>query len=439
MPGRPTCRKAAKAACSLALRPSTRSFPNRSFSEIRAGSQEICAYRSMSASSLPPDVVRAAAAGDPLALARCLVALPSVNPSLEAGGAGEEGPARAAAGWLSGWGFEVSLAEVLPGRHNVLARHGEGAPTLLLNGHLDTVGVAGMTVPPFDARVEDGRLLGRGACDMKGGVGALLGAAATLARGGHPGTLVVALTADEEHASLGMQALVEEGLRADAAVVCEPTGLAVMPAHKGFVWLEAAFRGKAAHGSRPDLGVDAVRQAGLYLAALEAHAAELAAAPPHPLLGRPSFHAGTIAGGTAPSVYPERCVLTLERRTLPGERTADVEAAFRDVLDGLAAREEGLRAELRVTLQRPGTEVPGDGPLVAGLLAACAAEGVEPAVAGMTAWVDAAFLNEAGTPAVCFGPGSIGRAHADDEWVPVAEIEACARVLVRFGQMSRWG
>jgi acetylornithine deacetylase len=370
-------------------------------------------------------------------LARALVQVPSVNPALEAGGDGEAAVAFLAADWLDGWGFAVRVEEIAPGRFNVLASHqggdGEVGPSLLFNGHLDTVGVANMTVPPFEGRVEAGRLIGRGACDMKGGVGALLAAAAALSATGHGGTLTVALTADEEYASLGMDAAVEGGLRADAAVVCEPTALAVMPAHKGFMWIDAAFRGRAAHGSRPDLGVDAARHAALYVAALDELAAELADRPAHPLLGHPSFHVGTIHGGSAPSVYPERCDLLLERRTLPEEDALEAEREFQSVLDSLARREPGLDATLTRGFHRPGTEVSADAPLVTGLLAAAAAEGVSGRVEGMSAWVDAALLNESGTPAVCFGPGSIALAHTANEWVPLHEVELCARILERFG------
>jgi acetylornithine deacetylase len=384
-------------------------------------------------------VAAAAATGEALSLARALVRIPSVNPLIESGGAGEGDAARQAARWLEGWGFETRLQQAAPGRHNVIARHstaGAGARgrTLLFNGHLDTVGVAGMVVPPFAAGVDDGRLFGRGACDMKGGLGSLLSAAAALAQGGHAGTLVVALTADEEHASLGMQALVTAGIRADAAVVCEPTELTVMPAHKGFVWVRVVFHGRAAHGSRPDIGVDAVRHAALYVAALDGLARKLAAGPSHPLLGRPSFHVGTIAGGSAPSVYPELCEVVLERRMLPGEDEADVEREFLGVLEALREHVAEVDATLERTLARPGTEVGAGTPLVRGLLAAAAAEGVEPRVEGMTAWVDAALLNEAGVPAVCFGPGSIAKAHSADEWAPVEEIERCARILERFGR-----
>jgi len=261
-----------------------------------------------------------------------------------------------------------------------------------------------------------------------------LAAAKRLAAGGPRPNLVVALTADEEHASLGMEALVRPGLRADLAVVCEPTRLAVMPAHKGFVWIEASFAGRAAHGSRPELGVDAIRHAGLYLAALDGYAAELNARDAHPLLAHGSFHAGTIRGGTAESVYPDECALLLERRTMPGETPDAVLAEFQGVLDQVRERESSVRASLEMTLARPGTEVPVSSRLVQGLLQAGEVHGVQPVVEGMTAWVDAAFLNEAGIPAVCFGPGDIAQAHTADEWVEASQISACADVLETFAR-----
>ena len=379
-------------------------------------------------------ILKDAEAGDPVALARALVATPSVNPAVEESGTGEAAVAELTAGWLRAWGLSVEMSEVAPGRWNVVGRlEGVGVgPTLLLNGHLDTVGVAGMSVEPFGGELKDGRLWGRGSCDMKGGVAALLAATAKVARDTLPGVLGVALTADEEDASLGMEALVRSGMRADAAVVCEPTSLAVMPAHKGFVWVEATFRGRAAHGSQPDVGVDAIEHAGRYLTALGALRNRLRAAEPHPLLGHGSFHAGTIDGGSAPSVYPEVCRLVLERRTLPGQSAADVMDEFRAVLDELAAELPELEVKLTQGLARPATEIPNDSPLVAGLSAACAAEGVDPTLAGMTAWVDGAFLNQAGTPSVCFGPGSIAQAHCADEWIDPAEIVTCAAVLERF-------
>jgi acetylornithine deacetylase len=378
--------------------------------------------------------VAGARSGDPLALAQLLVATPSVNPALDPGGAGEEEIAGLVAELLEEWGLRAEVRPVAPGRSNVVALlEGEG-PVLMLNGHLDTVGVEGMVVPPFEAEIVASRLAGRGAADMKGGVAALLAAAARLASGGPRPNLVVALTSDEEHASLGMQAIVREGPRADLAVVCEPTGLAVMPAHKGFVWVKASFRGRAAHGSRPDLGVDAIRHAGLFLAALDEYADELASRTPHPLLGLGSIHAGTIAGGTAPSVYPGHCEVQLECRTMPGTDSRGVLADLGRIAETLATREPALDVSLEVTLERPGTEVDAASPLVHRLLAASRAHGVRPAVEGMSAWVDAAFLNEAGIPAVCYGPGSTEQAHTADEWIDTAEIATCAAVLETFAR-----
>ncbi|MFW6078939.1 MAG: ArgE/DapE family deacylase [Gemmatimonadota bacterium] len=369
-------------------------------------------------------------------LAAALVAVPSVNPALEEGGAGEAKLAELTAEWLADWGFAVDRVEGPGGRPSVVGRLARGAgPRLVLNGHLDTVGVEGMTVAPYGGEVRGGRLYGRGAADMKGGVAALLAAARDAAReagGPSRGELIVTLVADEEHASEGMRAVLDAGLDADAAIVCEPTSLAVAPAHKGFVWLEVEFRGRAAHGSRPARGIDAIRHAGRFLARLDAIESTIVAGPPHPLLGHGSVHAGTIAGGSAPSVYPDRCRVVLERRTLPGETAADARAEVEALLRELAEDVPELDARVEVRLARPGTEAPSDSAIVHALEAALEAEGRPPRTAPMTAWVDAALLNRAGIPAVCFGPGDIEAAHSPDESVDVAEVETAHRVLRRL-------
>jgi acetylornithine deacetylase len=221
---------------------------------------------------------------------------------------------------------------------------------------------------------------------------------------------------------------------ADLAVVCEPTSLSVMPAHKGFVWVRARFEGRAAHGSLPAEGIDAIRHAALFVAELDRYTALLEARERHLLLGYGSIHTGTIAGGTAPSVYPDRCEVQLECRTMPGTRSAAVLAELNQILGEVRTREPTLRASLEVTLARPGTEVDGSSPVVTGLLNACRARGLPASVSGMTAWVDAAFLNEAGIPAVCFGPGSTAQAHTLDEWIEVSEIRSCAEVLETFSR-----
>lgn len=371
---------------------------------------------------------------DPVTLTRRLVRTPSVNPVLEEGGAGERQVADLATEWLHGWGYRPVVSEVAPGRFNVVARRGAGrGPSLLLNGHLDTVGVAGMA-HPFSGAVRGGRLFGRGAADMKSGVACILAVAAELAHEEIEGELIVALTADEEHASLGMEALVASGLRADAAVVCEPTGLAVMPAHKGFLWMDVRATGRAAHGSRPGAGVDAITHMGHVLVAFEEESRRLAQQTGHPLLGPASLHAGTIKGGSAPSVYPDGCHLVVERRTLPGETVSGVMAEAEGVLARARERCPGLRATVEAGLYRAATEVPAGSALVEGLRRACRRTGLPGAVGGMTAWVDACFLNEHGTAAVCFGPGSIAQAHSAEEWVSVEEIEVCARVLRDFSR-----
>ena len=382
----------------------------------------------------PGTNVETARAGDPVAIAQLLVATPSVNPVLSPGGDGEARIAEVVADLLDAWGLSPEIVEVAPGRKNVVAELEGQGPKLLFNGHLDTVGIEGMTVAPFGAIIEEGRLTGRGSCDMKGGVAALLAATARLAAEGPRPNVIVALTADEEHASVGMGSYVLGGSSADLAVVCEPTSLKVMPAHKGFVWLRATFRGRAAHGSRPDVGVDAIRHAALYLAALDGYTAELEARPAHPLLRHGSLHAGTIEGGTAESVYPDRCELLLERRTMPGESPQTVVQEFDRVLDEVRAAYPSVDASLEMTLERPGTEVSEDSRLVRGLLDAGEAHGVPRVVEGMTAWVDAAFLNEAGIPAVCYGPGGIEQAHTEDEWIRIVEIRTCADVLETFAR-----
>jgi acetylornithine deacetylase len=207
-----------------------------------------------------------------------------------------------------------------------------------------------------------------------------------------------------------------------------------MPANKGFIWINLEFRGRAAHGSRPDQGIDAIRHAAQYLAGLDGYEVRLNQRLAHPLLGHGSFHAGTIEGGVAPSVYPERCSLSIERRTLPKEDDDTVIQEFALMLEGVRRVFPDLDAELVAGLCRPGTEVQTDSPLVQRLLAAAEEEGMTPRVEGMTAWVDAALFNEAGIPAVCFGPGSIAQAHSADEWVEVEQIESCARTLERFAR-----
>jgi acetylornithine deacetylase len=346
-----------------------------------------------------------------------LVATDSVNPSLVPGGAGEGAIARTVAAWSRSAGLEAEILEATPDRPSVVVRsRNRGRRTLLLCAHLDTVGVEGMT-EPHSPRVEGDRLYGRGAYDMKAGLAAAL-VACREADG-----IVVAAVADEEHASLGVQEVLRS-VRADAAVVTEPTEMEVVVAHKGFVWAEIEVAGRAAHGSRPHLGEDAIVKAGPLLTGIGAWDRALGDRT-HPLLGRGSVHASLVEGGAEMSSYPARCKVTLERRTLPGESGEQVE---REVA-ALVERSGVADTEHRILLVREPFEV-DEGAEIVGVVRD-AAEGVlgeRPPIGGASYWADAAFIAAAGIPTVMFGPSGEG-AHAVEEWVSIDDTVAVARTL----------
>ena len=355
-------------------------------------------------------------------LARELVSIDSVNPDLVPGGAGEDEVSRFVAAWLERHGLEVERTEIAPGRWNVVgtARGSGAGRTLLLNGHFDTVGFAGMDAP-LEPRVEDGRLYGRGAYDMKTSVAAMLLTGARAVELGLRGDVVVTAVADEEVASIGSQA-VAATVRADAAIVTEPTEERVAIAHKGFVWLELETHGVAAHGSRADLGVDAIAKMGPLLTGIGELDCSLRAAPSHPLLGSGSLHASLIKGGAELSTYPDRCLVEAERRTIPGETPELVEAQLREIVGGVG--DPDMRAEVRVTFVREPFEVDPAAEIVELVRRHSAAE-----VGGAPFWADAALFSAAGIPTVMFGPIGEG-AHADLEWVDLASAARCAETYV---------
>ncbi|HVL67708.1 MAG TPA: ArgE/DapE family deacylase [Vicinamibacterales bacterium] len=365
-----------------------------------------------------------------------LVAIDSVNPSLVPGAAGEERIAAAVAERMRALQLEVHVEEVVPGRPNVVGVLDTGVPgpSLMFCGHLDTVGVEGM-VAPFTPVVADGRLYGRGSQDMKGGVAAMIDAA-RLVREARPrrGRLLIAAVVDEEFASIGVDALVQRWT-ADAAVVTEPTDLQVAVAHKGFAWVEIETTGRAAHGSRPREGRDAIVRMGRVLARLELLDRELQARAPHPLLGTASLHASTVEGGREWSSYPDRCRLQMERRTVPGETDATALAEVQGVLAGLREEDAEFTAVARVVFSRPPYEAPPAHELV-GLLRDCATRyACEVPTIGMSFWTDAAVLGAAGIPSVLFGPGGSGL-HSTEEYVHVAEVITCRDVLADLAE--RW-
>jgi len=370
--------------------------------------------------------------GDAVALARALIQIDSRNPTLAPDSPGEGDCARTLAAVLDDWGFAVQVVDAAPGRPNVVARIGpHDAPALMLNGHLDVVGVAGMVHQPFSADLRGGRIYGRGSEDMKGGLAAICAAAATGTSRKSERQILIAAVVDEEYESLGMRALLAAGVHAELAIITEPTRLAICPAHRGFAWFDVELRGRAAHGSRYDVGVDAITHAGLLLAELDRLEHTREAGPTHPLLGRGSLHASKIEGGVGMSTYPERCSLAIERRTIPGE---SAEKATREITDACARVKSGRpEFDARVTLstaQLP-SDVPVDAPVVRRLAGAVEREGIPVSIEGLSAWTDAALLNEAGIPTVCFGPGDIALAHAAEEFVAVDDIERATRVLTR--------
>jgi len=363
-------------------------------------------------------------------LLRDLVAIDSVNPTLAPGAAGEAEIAAAIAQEMRAIGLDVEIQEAAPGRPNVIGvlngrRQGR---TLMLCGHTDTVGVAGMDAP-FSPVERDGRLYGRGAQDMKGGVAAMIAAARAIAEQGglDSGRIVIAAVVDEEHLSIGAEALVTSW-RADAAVVTEPTDLAIAVGHKGFSWVEVEVLGKAAHGSRPKDGEDAILRLGRVLTRLEALDARLQQRAPHALMGTGSLHASLVVGGHELSSYPDRVVLQMERRTLPSESGETALVEVREILDALTRDDPTFRARATAIFGRPAYELSADHEVPRMLAASVAHAGGAPRIVGASFWTDAAVLGHAGIPSVLFGPGGAGL-HSIEEYVTVADVVFCRDVL----------
>jgi len=371
----------------------------------------------------------------PAELAAALIEFDSRNPSLAPDAPGEHQVALFLAGILEEWSFRVELQQVVPGRSNLIARGGRAlsnSRSLMLNGHLDVVGIEGMSHEPFRPDIVEGNMYGRGSADMKGGIAAMCVAARDAVQKGIDGEVIIAAVIDEEYESLGTRALIASGLRADAAVITEPTRLALCPAHRGFVWAKLDVHGRAAHGSRYDLGVDAITHAALIIAELDRIQTRSMSRHTHPLLGRGSLHASLISGGSGISTYPELCTVQIERRTLPGE----TERTFLDELASATAMVRNahpdLDVDITITTSQLASDVSRDAPVMTAMLDALRQERLPMRVEGLSAWTDAALLNEAGIPAICFGPGDIALAHSATEFVPLSELDAATRVLTRF-------
>ena len=362
-----------------------------------------------------------------------LIALRSVNPAFLPPGdarAGEQRVADFLAVTAARAGLEIEFQKVLPGRVNLIARlgpKGKIAQTILLAPHMDTVPAANES--QFVPRKEGDRLYGRGACDTKGSAAAMLSAVIALANSKQRPSateIIFAGLVDEESAQAGSRAFARSYLKANLAIVGEPTGLQVVTAHKGNIWLQLETHGKAAHGSRPELGRNAVHEMARIVDALETdYAAVLRKRRRHPLLGRATVNVGTIRGGTQPNIVPDSCVITVDRRTLPGETEAGVK---REIETFLARKKLRAAFSLARTEACLPMETPAKLPLVQHFLRSAG----QRKPVGVHYFCDAAILAEGGIPSVVFGPGDIAQAHTADEWISVRSLERAVEILVHY-------
>ncbi len=376
---------------------------------------------------------------NPVDLLARLVSIPSVNPLLadDRSIGSEAALAQFLADHLEARGFAVDWREVVPGRPNVVGRFGPTSPrrTLMLEAHLDTQGIHGMTVPPFGAEVRDGRLYGRGACDTKGPMAAALCALQgpvleSLADAGVQVLFVGAI--GEEKGNLGAEQLVELGLGADEAVILEPTELAIVHAHKGVLWHEIEVRGRAGHGSDPDRALSAIRAMGRVMEAVEADVAERRKLGPHPVLGEATVNIGLIRGGTSINIVPDRCVIEVDRRLLPGEDGRAILRRLREQLEAMATA--GLLTGSTVREIKCGDpfETTTACPLVRRLTQSCVAEGASGRTEGAAWFSDAGPFARTCRDVAVFGPGSIRQAHTADEYIELASLEQGTRILAGF-------
>ncbi len=362
-----------------------------------------------------------------------MVAIPSVNPAGHRPEGPQEGEARMSRfvrEWLSERGIQCHFQQVEPGRDNVIARvAGREEPPIVFEAHMDTVSVEGMTIPPFEPRIEDGRIYGRGSCDTKASLAAMMMALARVAAGEPPRRTVLLVAAvDEEYLHGGARRFMQDCGPLAAAVIGEPTELRVVVAHKGALRLRVTARGVSAHSSNPDRGVNAIYRMALVVRALEAHAEALREREEHPLVGGPTLSVGTIAGGTAVNIVPDLCECMVDRRLIPGETPDgafdEIAAAITDLL--------GEEGDIVATLKDRPVETEISEPIVELARAAVREVGGDDEPQGVAYCTDGCDFAGADVPLVVLGPGDIAQAHTADEWVAVAQVERAADIYERM-------
>jgi acetylornithine deacetylase len=365
---------------------------------------------------------------NPIPLLEQLIAINSVNPSLVAHAPGEKDLALFVKSWCEAQNLEVSWLESR-GRPSLIitTKHTPHHKTLMLNAHLDTVGVEGMD-KPFTPRLEGKRLYGRGAVDMKAGLAACMVAIAE-AQQQNLAKVILTAVADEEHASLGT-AQVLEHIQADAAIVTEPTQLDIHVAHRGFAVFDIETLGRASHTSQPHLGINAISHMGYVLAEVEAVQKQLMDKSPHPFLGHGSLQPVRLRGGQELFTTPSNAILTLERRNLPGETKDRLEQEIKTLLDN-AKRVQDFQASFKTVLHREPFEVSSESSIVKLLQTATQTKGLNSNIDGAPYWMDSALIAAKGIPTVIFGPSG-GGMHAADEWVDIDSVMICAEVLLEI-------
>jgi len=363
-------------------------------------------------------------------LLKDLVKIDSVNPALVPGAKGEAEIAEYVADWLKGLGLKAKVDKIEAKRYNAIGvlKGISGGRSLMLNGHIDTVGYDYMTIDPLKPVIKDRKMYGRGTFDMKGGLVASLAALKAVVDSGTQlkGDVVVAAVCDEEFASIGTERVMEK-TRVDAAIVGEPSALQIERCHKGFAWIDVETKGLAAHGSAWQVGVDAIAEMGKVLTGLDAISVKLQKKK-HPLVGPASVHAGTIKGGLELSTYPDKCLLQIERRTIPGEEKKDVEKEMEALLKSIAENDPKFKASYEITFYRDSMDVPESSDICQTIIA-CSKEVIKltPALTGASGWLDTQIIWSKGIPAVAYGPAGEG-AHAAVEWVDLDTVIEASKV-----------